>query len=259
MNRLILLLITLSGASLLAACGEAELIVEAQQLEGVASDDAGGAQGISNLPIRLLPYDRDAIFDSLQAEHPTPEPELPDTLMKLRDAMAAAHAEWTEAEHRWSQVRDSLEKISRELEGLSRASGEYRLLFRDFQDLEPVEAELRRANERAFDKFTELQSEVTERSELVKLEREAWEDEVFAPVDQIIYEKLQELGRNELADTTTAAGVAQFAAKPGKWWVVAQHDLLYEELYWNIPVELKRGEPVRIRLTRENAQVRPKL
>src|SRR5690625_5529331 len=75
MNRLILLLITLSGASLLAACDEAELIVEAQLLEGVASDDAGGAQGISNLPIRLLPYDRDAIFDSLQAEHPTPEPE----------------------------------------------------------------------------------------------------------------------------------------------------------------------------------------
>jgi hypothetical protein len=256
MNRLVLLLITATGASLLAACGDAEVIVHAQQIE---ASDGGETRALKDLPVRLLPYDRDALFDSLQAAHPTPQPAIPDTLLKLREAMAAAHAEWNRAEHSWGIMRDSLAKISKSLEGLSRAGGEYRVLYRDFQSLEPQEVAMRKQMDAAFARFTALQSEVVTQADEVRLLRESWEDEVYAPVDQLIYARLKELGRKEMADTTAATGVAQFKAAPGQWWVTARYDLPYEELYWNLPVEITRGEPTEVRLTRENAQVRPKL
>jgi hypothetical protein len=258
MNRLVLLLATISGASFLAACGDAELIVHAQQME--ATDGASGeVKAVKDLPIRLVPYDRDVLFDSLQAAHPVPQPAIPDTLLAMREAMAAAQAEWNEAERRWGIVRDSLATISKALEGMSRAGGEYRLLFRDFQDLEPQESALRRQSDAAFQRFTNLQSQVVAQSEEIRILREQWEDEAFESVDQLIYARLKELGRQELADTTTAAGVAQFKAQPGKWWVTARYELPYQELYWNIPVDIERGTPTEIRLTRENALVRPKL
>jgi hypothetical protein len=258
MNRLVLLLITATGASLLAACGDAEVIVHAQQVEA-AGEGGGEAHVLKDLPVRLLPYDRDALFDSLQAAHPVPQPAIPDTLLKLREAMAVAHSAWNQAEHQWGVMRDSLATISKALEGLSRASGEYRVLYRDFQRLEPLEADLRRKNDANFKRFTALQAEVVTQSEEIRLLRDDWEDEVYAPVDQLIYARLKELGRRELADTTAAAGMAQFKAAPGQWWVTARYDLPYEELYWNVPVNLQRGEPVEVRLNRANAQVRPKL
>jgi hypothetical protein len=257
MNRLVLLLITVTGASLLTACGDAELTVHALQAD--AADSGAEAHALRDLPVRLLPYDRDALFDSLQAAHPTPQPAIPDTLLKLREAMAAAHAEWSQAEHRWGIMRDSLATISKEIEGLSRASGQYRVLYRDFERLAPLEESLSKQNDAAFSRFTGLQSQVTSRSEEVRLLREEWEDEVYAPVDQWIFARLKDLGRKELADTTTAAGTAQFKAAPGQWWITARYDLPYEELYWNIPVDLQRGDPIEVRLTRANAQVRPKL
>lgn len=257
MNRLVLLLITITGTSFLAACGDAEIIVHAQQ--SGAAEEGSEPTAIRDLPIRLLPYDRDAIFDSLAAAHPVPQPEIPDTLMKLRDAMAQAYNEWNETEHRWATVRDSLIKLNETMKGLSRASGEYRVLYREFQELEPLEGQLNRRKDAAFARFTELQSEVVKQSEEVRLLREAWEDEAYASVDMIIFETLKQLGRPELADTTRATGSVRLKAKPGKWWVTARYELPYEELYWNIPVELKRGEPVELRLTPENAEVRPKL
>lgn len=258
MNRLVLLLATLSGATFLTACGDAEILVHAQQI-AVGDGSSEEALALRDLPIKLVPYDRDALFDSLQAAYPVPQPAIPDSLLAMREAMAAAQAEWNEAEHTWGIVRDSLAKISRSLEGLSRTSGDYRLLFRDFQELEPQEATLRKRSDSAFARFTSMQSQVAAQSEEIRILREQWEDEAFEPVDLLIYNRLKELKRTEVSDTTTAAGVAQFKVQPGKWWVTARYELPYQELYWNIPVDVERGAPLEIRLTRENAIVRPKL
>ena len=45
----------------------------------------------------------------------------------------------------------------------------------------------------------------------------------------------------------------------GNWWVHARQELPYSELYWNVPISVETGDPLQVRLTRENAQVRPKL
>src|SRR5690606_10139473 len=94
MRRLVLLLA--AGTAVSAGCG-GDVVVQAQ-LEG-----ADGAEPtlLADLPVRLLPYDRDALFDSLEAAYPEPEPAVPDSVLQLREQMLAAQAEWQENEARW--------------------------------------------------------------------------------------------------------------------------------------------------------------
>jgi hypothetical protein len=54
-----------------------------------ASLDEAGAQPIPDLPVRLLPYDRGAILDSLARENESPQPKLPaDAMDRLRSLQA---------------------------------------------------------------------------------------------------------------------------------------------------------------------------
>jgi hypothetical protein len=87
MNRLVLT-VMMAGAAMLAACGGTEVVVQAQ-VEGRTA-----AVALRDLPVRALPYDRDAIFDSLRAAYSEPEPEIPADLMVLQDSIARAQEQW---------------------------------------------------------------------------------------------------------------------------------------------------------------------
>jgi len=254
MKRLLMVLVTASGAGLLGACGSGEVVVMA---EGPGRE--GETIALPDLVVQLLPYDRDAIFDSLAAAYPEPEPQIPDTLIKLQEAMAAAQEEWHNAEQEWIALRDSLKSLSDRMQGLSRAQAEYVVMFRDFEALEPRVQRAERVSKEAFDRFEQLQRDIVAQSQAIKIQIEEWEDRAFAPIDSIIPALLKELGRDIVVDTTDATGRAPFRVKPGKWWVHARYDLPFHELYWNIPVEVKRGEPLEVRLTPDNAERRRKL
>lgn len=252
------LLFTIAAAVLgTTACEQGEVAVVAQ----LVNEDAAGVQDtvpMQDMPVRLLPYDRDAIFDSLSAAFSEPEPAIPDSILAIQDQIADAQARWQTAETSWQQVRDSLQQISQRLQSISRGSAEYRLLFNDFSDLEPRESQLNRQREQAFQEFTQLQSRLSASSQEIRARRMQWADEAFASVDSIIEARLETLGLEEHSDTTNAAGVAQFTVKPGQWWVYARFELPYNELYWNMPVEITGGDQT-IPLNRENAQVRTTL
>ncbi|MGH7480565.1 MAG: hypothetical protein ACRELV_00290 [Longimicrobiales bacterium] len=256
MKRLVLLTIA-SMTIALTGCGQGEVAVIAR----LVSPGTGGAAdtvALESLPVRLLPYDRDAIFDSLSAAYAEEEPQIPDSLIALQQQIAEAQATWQQAELEWAQVRDTLQAMSERLSSLSRASAEYRVLFNEFSDVEPREAQLNQQREAAFARFTELQSRLSQSSQEITALRAQWSDEAFASVDSIIEVRLEELGLEEHADTTSSAGVATFNVPAGQWWVYARYELPYTELYWNVPVEVPAGEST-VRLSRENAEERPKL
>lgn len=255
MKRLLLILATGFGAAMLGACGGGQVIVQIE----TATVEGGDVIALQDLEVQLLPYDRDAVFDSLASVYPEPEPPIPDTLIQLQAAVARAQEEWRQAETRWATVRDSLQRISQEMEGLSRAQAEYRILFAEFNALAPEEERFQRQMDAAFNRFDQLQKDLLNQSQQVKLRREEWADAAFAPVDSIFAAKIAEARREVAVDTTDATGVARFSVKPGTWWVHARYDLPYTELYWNIPIDVQRGEPVQIKLSRENAEVRRKL
>ncbi|MFO7261293.1 MAG: hypothetical protein DIU52_009050 [bacterium] len=252
MRRLVLLLA--AGFVVSAGCG-GEIVVQAQ-LEG---EDGAEPLTLASLPVRVLPYDRDALFDSLAAAYPVPEPTIPDSVMQLREQMLAAQAEWQRNEARWNEVRDSMRQLLDEMNKLSRTSGQYRVLYREFERLEDEERATNRAREAAFQRMSSLQSQLAAQLEEFRLKKEAWEDEAFAPLDSIIPALIKSLGREEVADTTDATGTVRVKVPKGRWWVHARYMLPNEELYWNVPVEVTGGDPLVVQLTRQNAQVRPRI
>lgn len=243
------------------ACGPAEVVVTVE----IEMEDPAGrgtvVRPLENLEVQLLPYDRDLVFDSLQAAHPTPEPPVPRQLLSARESVAAAQERWRAGERRWNTLRDTLQKISDTMRPYSRGEARYVQLFEEFTrfeaELDRVEAETKAA----FAEFSELQLATLRQSDSLRLLRDAWSDEAFVDADAVLLARLRASGLEARTDTTGSTGVASenLKVKPGRYWVHARYELPFTELYWNVPVQVERGEPVQVRLTRANAQERIKL
>lgn len=240
----------------LAACGQPEVVVEA----AIPQEGAAEPLRLADLPVRLLPYDRDAIFDSLEAAFSEPEPQIPPEILAAQEQVQQAQTEWRAAEERWNTVRDSLRTLSERTQSLAsqglRGTPQYQQAFQQFGRLEGEERQVKQRMDAAFARFDQIQRQTLAQVDSVRVVREAWAERAFADYDDIVAARLMELGVEELADTTNANGMVLFNVPEGRWWIYARYTLPYEELYWNIPLELA-GDSTLIRLTPENAQRRP--
>ena len=256
MKRRTLPLVAVAIAALSACSGD--VVVQAQLR--VPDPETGDTvnRPITGMVVRLLPYDRDVVFDSLTRAAATPEPPVPDSLLALQNQVAAAQETWRAAEAEWNAMRDRMQSITREMEGLNRAEARYRELFREFQELDGRYQGVERRMNQAFQKFDSLQRGFITQAEQLRLLREQWADEAFADVNTVIGNRLDQLGRQEYTDTTDAQGAASFSLPRGEWWVHARTELPFHELYWNIPIQVG-GEPTVLVLNAGNARVRPKL
>jgi len=247
------------GALAVAACGPAQAVVTAEiDVENPAGEGMI-TRPIADLPLLFLPFDRDQIFDSLQAAYGVPEPEIPAELLAAQERVAALQAEWRDAETTWGAGRDRLQEINRELQGLARGNPQYRLLFGEFSEQEGIVAAAERQKDQAFNRFTALQDSILSEAAQVRVLRDNWGDQAFADFSEVQLAKVRASGRQIVGDTTDASGTAIVDIPPGEWWVHARYDLPYQELYWNVRVQIDKGDPVQIRMDRSNAQVRPKL
>jgi len=237
----------------LAACGGGEVVVQAQ-----LDTRAGETRPLADLSIRALPFDRDEIFDSLALAYGTPEPAIPPAFDALQDSIAEAQATYQEANARWGAARDSLKVLNDRMAGMSRSSGAYVVAFGEFSDQERVERTAEQQRDQAFARYESLFERFGEQEAELRIQRQLWRDEAFADVDQVFDMREDELGRTIYADTTDANGVARFTLPPGEWWIQARHELPFSELYWNVPVQVERGDPIPVILNRENAVDRPK-
>lgn len=240
------------------ACGGSGEVAVIAQLEG---EDGADATPLAELEIRALPYDRDAVFDSLRdaaAAVGNPEPAIPDSILQMQSDIAAANEAWSAAEAQWSAARDSLRAIQTAMDRLSRTSPDYRLLFRDFGDQEAVAAAAERRSNAAFAEFEDLQGRFTSLSQELGIVRSQWADGAYAAVDTLFPMLVELSGKEILADTTDANGTVRLAPiSSGQWWIHARYELPFEELYWNIPVEVVGGEIKEVVLNRASAESRP--
>ncbi len=164
---------------------------------------------VAELPVRLVPYDREAILDSLAAGAEAPEPLPRPGLIEALQSIDAGRA-------------------SVNLSG-------------DTLALSPAEIARR------------LRAE----ADSVRQAQRAWSDRTFQPLEGIAERHREASGREELADTTDAAGRVAFRAPPGEWWVHARYRLPYSELRWNVPVRVS-GDSASVVLSRQNASEHPR-
>lgn len=245
-----------------AACGPAQVVVTVEQT--VNNPDGSGAmtQPLSGVEVKLVPYDRDQVFDSLEQAFPTKQPAVPQDLLDARQQVQQAQETWQTATNRWNTLRDTLQKINEAMKKYSRGEAQYVIMYKDFQAFDSELGRVEKQMNDSFKRFDSLQKGTLHESDSVRIVREDWADSAFGDVDLVMEAKLRASGLQEATDTTDANGVAagmQFKVKPGKYWVTARFALPYSELYWNVPIEVKRGEPNEIKLTRENATERIKL
>jgi hypothetical protein len=250
-----LLLVAFLGPLITAGCGQPQLVVEA-----ALTDAAGERLALGDLPIRLLPYDRDAIFDSLQQAYPEPEPPIPPEITEARERVQEAQTAWRTAEERWSTVRDSMRILSESLEQMRgrglQGTPQYNQGYVRFTSLEAQERQINQQRQAAFSTFDQLQQQTSASADSIRIQRELWAEEAFAEFNTIVAAKLGESGREEVADTTNEQGFAQVSVPEGRWWIYSRYTLPYEELYWNIPLDIA-GDSVGVTLNRENAEIRP--
>ena len=252
----------ISGTALLsllvlAACGPAEVVVTAEV--DVLDPETGQrvTRPASDLRVQLIPFDRDFIFDSLTAAAATPEPQLPPALAAAREEIMEARQAWSEAETQWLALRDRLQQISTEMNQYNPAEARYRDLFTQFNQLESQYARAEATKDAEFARFDELQQATFTDLEAFSASLMAWEDDAFAEWELVVSERLRELRRDIVTDTTDATGRANMQGAPGQWWVHARYPEATDELYWNVPVTLERGEPATVTLNRQNADSRP--
>lgn len=101
-------------ALLASACGSGPKVV-------IRAELSEGGEPIADLPVRLVPYDRQALMDSLAKEVDTPEPTVPQELvLALRNLEAeertvrsrgdTAVARWTAQRRAFTAQADSIRK-----------------------------------------------------------------------------------------------------------------------------------------------------
>ncbi len=221
------------------------------------SDGQGEAEvGLAQLQIRLLPYDRDSIFEALARQFAEPEPQPPVDLLSLRDSISVAQERWRAAEAIWNEQRSQLETLSERMKGMSRTSREYANAFRQFDQLDGQLRRLDRDKQRFFERFTELQSAYRTKADSFNAVVLGWGDEAFEGFSAIVDSLLEARGVQELYDTTDASGWAYFDVPSGQWWIYTRYELPFQEMYWNVAYRSEGGADT-LALSTTNAELRP--
>lgn len=241
-----------------AACGPSEVVVTIEIEVPNPEGEGTVVRALSDVEVQLIPFDRDAVFDSMTAAYGTPEPDVPQELIDRRQVVQEAQATWDETNRRWSTIRDTLQKLNDAMEGYSRGEARYVALFREWQEWEGQLGTAEQQVNQAFAAFDSLQQGTIRESDSVRILQDNWADDAFADIGTVFADHARESGLDWVVDTTDASGVARrnLMVKPGTYWVHARYELPYTELYWNQMITVERGEPMTVRLTRANAQER---
>ena len=166
-------------------------------------------QALSDIEVRLVPYDRDAVFNSLTGAYSTPEPEVPEALLAARTEVQSAQAEWDATQRRWGILRDTLQQINSTLEELERTDARYVILFAEYNDFDSEYASVEREVEAAFERFDSLQQGTIRASDSVRILQDNWADDAYADIGVVFGAKASESGLDLAVDTTDASGVAR--------------------------------------------------
>ena len=233
----------------LSGCGTPDVTVRAE-LPATGTDVRSP---VADLPVRLIPYDRDAILDSLTRAGHQPEPKLPIELNAVRDSLASAQAAWREAEARLHAIQDTIPTLVLPV-GADPADRERMLVRTRRLDQEQQEVKQRLA---ALEALIAARSRAIGAAvDTVRAARERWSATVLRDFDRIAEERARAAGRTGAVDTTSRAGIAVLKVDPGRWWVYARYALPDAEVYWNVPIEVT-GDRTSVILDERNAKRRP--
>ena len=240
-----------AAALSLAACGGSDVTVE------VTTDGPQGPVAQENIEVGFYPFDRDSVFDILDARASTPKPEIPEEMRTTFDEIQTLQAEYNARNAEWAEGRDALQNLSEELQTLDRRSREYMQKYEQFGDLEAQVNRLESQKVALFEQFTDLQESFAVRVDSFKIARDSWEEAAYADYYDLEQEILRARGAEVYYDTTGMAGTVTRSLPGGDWWVTSRVRTARGELYWNLRIDPDAVDTVR--LNNENGEDRVRL
>ena len=237
----------------LSACGGSDVTVQ------VLGEGADGPSPQANTEVFFYPFDRDSVFDALDAEASTPKPEIPEEMLATFAQIRSLQEEWRSKEAEWSEARDRMQTLSEEMQGMdprSRGTREYMSKYEEFQQLEGSEGRLNREKQALFEQFTAMQDSVTTQVDAFKAVRDTWEDDAYAGYFDAEQSLVIELGRQVFADTTSADGYVTQALPAGDWWVNARIRVPVGEFVWNLKIDPTQVDTLRLDVSNGGERIR---
>jgi hypothetical protein len=241
----------LGAALFLAACGGSDLTVE------VLSDSPQGAVAQENIEVGFFPFDRDSVFDAMEAQASSPKPEIPSDMVTTFEEIRSLQEQYNAKNNEWAEGRDRLQTLSEQLQGLDRRSRDYMQKYEEFGNLESQVNRLEREKVELFDQFTGMQESVAVRVDSFRIARDSWEEATYADYFDVEQELLKAVKGEVIYDTTGVAGTVTRSLPGGDWWVVARVPTPRGELYWNVKVD--PGAVDTLRLNSDNGEDRVRL
>jgi hypothetical protein len=185
-----------------------------------------------------LPYDRDSVLASLEARARTTRPDTA-ALDSLFARFRGPFTRYTRLSYAASRLRDSLDVLRSEQDGLPAGSPQHRTLSTRIRRISDSLATAERNAERARGELDRARNQFVSRSESLRARVRQWEDSTYRGWDSIVQSLTTARGREAATDTTGETGWAQFTLGPGPWWLYARAWDTSDpnaEWYWNVPV-----------------------
>jgi hypothetical protein len=223
MEKQPLLLVTLAVTLALAGCGKDTKLVLTVMLKGEAA---------SSVKFDVLPYDIEAIQDSLLSANAPPEPPDRQELLALRGAYDQITLEYSD---HLEEYRNSEAEVKKYKNFTSNA---YKAAYKRFEDAKAKNAELNEKREQARSAYIGVKKQCDQ-------QLEAWEEQAYAGKAEVIARIREKRGITEdYLIKTDKEGSGRIVVPGGKWWLKGKErhpEKRYTWLVWNVPIEATGG------------------
>ena len=250
MHRLFVFCLIL-GPSLLLACSD-ELVMT---IRVMVPDDQGRETPLAGTRLFFLPYDRDSVLRDLERQAPTPRPDTGrlDSLLGLFREPFVRYVGLTASRERVARAMDSVEARLTDLSSDVPERARLLEVSRKLQDsLTGLEAPLERARRRL-----DGVRGVLPEAESLRRRVAAWQDTAYRGLDSVTRLLLRSTRRDQVIDSTDAAGWATLSLEPGAWWVFARAvNVLDPNAQWSWNVRITSDTLI---LNSANGHSRPRL
>lgn len=225
----------LTATVLIAACDPSEHIAVRVSIP----DPTGIETPAAGVGVVALPYDRDSVLASLEAQASRPRPPTA-ALDSMFARFRGPFTTYTAISYAESELRDSLQRIQSRLDSLTSTSPDYTDLSARRRSLTDSLSKTTQRARQARVALDRARSEFLSRSEGQRAAVRQWEDSTYRGWDSIVEGLARAAGRQPVTDTTDATGWAQFTLAPGQWWIYAQAWDTGDpnsKWYWNVPAD----------------------
>lgn len=220
----------------LAGClpSEYDIEVRIQYPDGIA---------LADVEITALPFDRDAIRDSLASASQVPRPQFRDLETELAAYEFPDLSDLDQTLSPWQAIHDSVRHLADSLNGAGPDSSEqyarvYGRLRDQYQRLAQSTVQRDAAMREIVGDDKDLAMRVTAAADSLR----AWESAALASYPDLADSAIARSGRTIHSAKTDEGGLVDFTLAPGRWWFIARWPdpaNPFREHYWNVGVRVR--------------------